>query len=112
MADEVWAGLAEAIGAIRDELQRAEIEGRDKPVRFRTGPVELEFTVDVRKDAEGRARVSVLPFGLGAEAKAAASRGTTNRIALTLHPVDAEGRDKRIADTVPAPADGASGRPE
>ncbi|MFE1369274.1 trypco2 family protein [Streptomyces anulatus] len=99
MADEVWVGLAEAIGAIRDELQRAELQGRGQPVQFRTGPVELEFTVDVKKDAEGRAKVSVLPFGIGAEAKAAVGRGTTNRLQLTLHPVDGTtGADKLIAD--------------
>ncbi|MEW2490010.1 trypco2 family protein [Streptomyces sp. NPDC048411] len=98
MADEVWAGLAEAIGAIRDELQQAEVAGRGKPVQFRTGPVELEFTVDVKKDAEGRAKVSVLPFGIGAEAKAAASQSTTSRLKFTLQPVDESGEDKRISD--------------
>ncbi|MEU6822661.1 trypco2 family protein [Streptomyces atriruber] len=99
MADDAWVGLAEAIGAVRGELQRAAEEGRDQGLRFRTGPVELEFTVDVRKDGEARAKVLVLPFG--AEAKAARSKGTVNRLKVTLQPVDpATGEDARVGDDV------------
>ncbi|MFF5014557.1 trypco2 family protein [Streptomyces sp. NPDC001165] len=94
MADESWAGLAEAIGAIRRELQQAEAEGRGQDVRFRTGTVEVEFTVDVKTDGEARAKVRVMPFG--AEAKAARSKGATNRVKITLQPVDEDGNDLRI----------------
>lgn len=96
MADEAWAGLAEAIGAIRAELQQAARDGARQEIQFRTGPVEVEFSVDVKKDGEARAKVLVLPFG--AEAKAARSKGTTSRVKITLQPVDAEGADRRIAD--------------
>ncbi|MFE0130374.1 trypco2 family protein [Streptomyces sp. NPDC059037] len=98
MADnEAWAGLAEAIGAIRGELQRAADEGRGQGVQFRTGPVELEFSVDVRVDGEARAKVFVLPFS--AEAKAARAKGTVSRVKLTLQPVDPQtGEDARVGD--------------
>ncbi|MCI3932040.1 trypco2 family protein [Streptomyces sp. AN091965] len=97
MADETsWAGLAEAIGAVRAELRRAEEAGRDENVRFRTGPVELEFSVDVRKEGEARAKVFVLPFG--AEAKGARSTGATHRLKVTLQPVDGAGEDRVIGD--------------
>ncbi|MCX5332561.1 MULTISPECIES: trypco2 family protein [unclassified Streptomyces] len=96
MADEAWAGLAEAIGAIRAELQQAARDGEGQEVQFRTGAVEIEFAVDVKKDGEARAKVLVLPFG--AEAKFARSKGTTNRVKITLQPVDAEGTDLRIKD--------------
>ncbi|MEV0320832.1 trypco2 family protein [Streptomyces sp. NPDC050658] len=97
MADEAWAGLAEAIGAIREELREAAEAGRGKGIQFRTGPVELEFTVDVKKDVEGRVKAMVLPFG--AEAKAGRSSGVTNRIKVTLQPVDPEtGEDSRIGE--------------
>ncbi|WP_327695777.1 trypco2 family protein [Streptomyces sp. NBC_00459] len=96
MADEAWVGLAEAIGAIRAELQQAARDGAGQEIQFRTGPVEVEFSVDVKKDGEARAKVLVLPFG--AEARAARSKGTTNRVKITLQPVDAEGVDLRIAD--------------
>ncbi|MEV7887922.1 trypco2 family protein [Streptomyces sp. NPDC002817] len=96
MADEAWAGLAEAIGAIRAELQQAARDGEGQKIQFRTGPVEIEFSVDVRKDGEARAKVLVLPFG--AEAKASLSKGTTNRVEITLQPVDGEGADRRLTD--------------
>ena len=96
MADEVWMGLAEAIGAIRAELQQAARDGAGQEIQFRTGPVEVEFAVDMKMDGEARAKVLVLPFG--AEAKASRSKGTTSRVKLTLQPVDDEGEDRRIAD--------------
>ncbi|WP_371598889.1 trypco2 family protein [Streptomyces sp. NBC_00564] len=96
MADQAWVGLAEAIGAIRAELQQAARDGAGQEIQFRTGPVEVEFSVDVKKDGEARAKVLVLPFG--AEAKASRSKGTTSRVKITLQPVDAEGADLRISD--------------
>jgi ABC-type Na+ efflux pump permease subunit len=96
MADEAWAGLAEAIGAIRAELQQAARDGAGDEIQFRTGAVEIEFAVDVKADGEARAKVLVLPFS--ADAKLARSKGTTNRVKITLQPVDAEGTDLRIKD--------------
>ncbi|MCX4972660.1 trypco2 family protein [Streptomyces sp. NBC_00620] len=96
MADQAWVGLAEAIGAIRAELQQAARDGAGQEIQFRTGPVEVEFSVDVKKDGEARAKVLVLPFG--AEAKASRSKGTMSRVKITLQPVDAEGADLRISD--------------
>ncbi|MFB6592664.1 trypco2 family protein [Streptomyces diastaticus] len=97
MADEAWAGLADAIGAVRSELQRAADDGRNKGLKFRTGPVELEFTVDVRLDAEARAKVRVLPFS--AEVKAGSGRGSMSKVKVTLQPVDGESdEDARITD--------------
>jgi hypothetical protein len=97
VADEAWAGLADAIGAVRGELQRAAEDGRREGLKFRTGPVELEFSVDVRLDAEARARVRVLPFS--AEAKAGGARGSVSRVKVILQPVDEEtGEDLQITD--------------
>ena len=92
--DEPWAQLGDAVSAIRAELARAEEEGRNSGVRFRTGPVELEFTVDVTVGGTGRAKVFVLPLS----ADASASRERMHRIRLTLQPVDEHGRDKKISD--------------
>lgn len=96
MTEQPWAQLGEAIGAIREELQRAEEGGRGKPLTFRTGPVELEFSVEVRNDGKGRAKVFVLPWTV--EGEAGTSRGRVHRIKLTLHPIDEHGKDKVIAD--------------
>ncbi|MGP4000345.1 trypco2 family protein [Streptomyces sp. 8N706] len=94
MSQEPWAELAEAISAVRSELERAMETGNGKKIQFKTGPVEMEFVVDVRKDAEARAKVMVLPWS--AEAKGGYATGRMSRIVLTLQPVDEKGEDSTI----------------
>ena len=95
MSEQPWAELGETVSAIRAELQQALEDGRDESVRFRTGPVELEFTVEVKKDGGARAKVFVLPWTV--EAHGGVSAGRTHRIKLTLQPVDEQGEDLKIA---------------
>src|SRR5258708_36766836 len=95
VAEEPWAQLGDAISAIRAELQQAEHDGREQPLKLRTGPVELEFTVAVRAEGKGKAKVFVLPWAL--EAEAGRSRERTHRIKLTPHPRHEHGRDKKIS---------------
>ncbi|UXX94217.1 hypothetical protein N7U49_22810 [Streptomyces sp. AD2-2] len=94
MPQEPWAELGETVSAIRAQLQQALDEGNDKALKFRTGPVSLEFSIVVRKEGEGRTKVFVLPFS--ADAKVAASAESVHRVALTLQPIDATGADARI----------------
>jgi hypothetical protein len=95
VAQEPWAELGETVSAIRSELQAALEEGRDEAVRFTTGPVELEFTVEVRKDGGAKAKVFVLPWTVEAHGSAGAAQ--THRVKLTLQPVNDQGGDLRIA---------------
>ncbi|MFC7307232.1 trypco2 family protein [Streptomyces monticola] len=95
MGHEAWAELAEAIGAVRAELQAAMAAGEGSALQFRTGPGELEFTVDVQKHGEAGTKVLVLPWS--AQAKAGAASGRTQRIKLTLQPIDSQGEDARIS---------------
>lgn len=97
MSQEPWAELGETVSAIRAQLQQALEEGKDEPLRFRAGPVELEFSIEVRKEGEAKAKILVLPWS--AEARAGASSGRVNRIRLTLQPVDGAGGDLLIAGT-------------
>ncbi|MCD7440991.1 hypothetical protein K4B79_22540 [Streptomyces lincolnensis] len=99
MGQELWAELGETVSAIRAQLQQAMDEGVGHALQFRTGPVELEFSVEVRKEGEAKAKVFVLPWS--AEARAAVSADAVHRIKLTLQPVDATGADARIHDQVP-----------
>ena len=94
MVDEPWAELGETVSAIRVQLQQALAEGEGQPLKFRTGPVELEFSVAVRKEGEARAKVFVLPWS--AEARGTTGADTLHRISLTLQPIDAAGEDARI----------------
>lgn len=95
MPQEPWAELGETIGAIRAELRSAMEAGGDGGPKFRTGPVELEFTVEAKKDAGARTRVFVLPWTI--EAHGGAGVGRTHRVKLTLQPVDEHGEDLRIS---------------
>ncbi|MFE9476296.1 trypco2 family protein [Streptomyces griseofuscus] len=99
MPQEPWAELGETISAIRAELQGAMEAGREESLKFRTGPVELEFTVEVKKDGGAKAKVFVLPWTV--EAHGAASVGRTHRIKLTLQPVDGDDNDLRISADSP-----------
>jgi len=94
-----WMTLAQAIDGIRAELTEAMASATDDQLRFDVGDVEMEFTVDVRRDQQARAGVRVWVADLGASA--GMSRGLTNRVKVTLHPVDpATGRSPRVADHV------------
>lgn len=50
-----WVGLADAVKGIRAELEAATSEGDGKRIQFEVGQIELEFSVDVRKDAKADA---------------------------------------------------------
>lgn len=94
-----WMTLAQAIGGIRDELTEAMLSATDEQLRFDVGDVELEFTVDVRRDRQARAGVRVWVAELGGDM--GVSRESASRIKLTLHPVDtASGLEPRVADHV------------
>ena len=88
--------LAVAIGQVRKQLAKAIEEGKDSPVAFRAGPVELEF--DVEFTASGGADVGVRVWVVSLGAKGEVSRATTNRLKVTLTPVDRQGKDKLIGD--------------
>lgn len=85
---EPWIGLSDAIAALRTELVTAMAAGQSEVLHFELGPVELEFTVDVRKDggADGGIRWGVVSFG----AKGSAGSAAGHRVKLVLQPKDAE----------------------
>jgi hypothetical protein len=68
--------------------------GEKEAVRFRTGPVEMEFAIDVKKDAEARAKIMVLPWSAEAKGGYAASR--TSKVKIVLHPAGEDGADLTI----------------
>ena len=89
--------LADTIAAVRRELSAAQAAGQGQPVQFRTGPVELEFEVAVTRTGGGQAGVQLWVLTLGG--KGELGQATTQRIKVTLQPVNPEtGEDARIAD--------------
>jgi Trypsin-co-occurring domain 2 len=83
---EGWAELHEAIAAIRDGIEQAVAEGAGSDVKFEVGPIELELTATVHKDASGEVKVSLLPWS--ASAKGGLSAEHTQRIKFTLQPLE------------------------
>jgi Trypsin-co-occurring domain 2 len=100
--------LADTIAAVRRELSVAQAAGVGEPVQFRSGPVELEFEVAVTRTGGGQAGVQVWVLTLGA--KGEVGHATTQRIRVTLQPVNPQtGQDAQIADTHKGP--GVAGPP-
>ena len=95
-ADLVGIGLADAIGQVRAELERAIEDGKRSPVAFRAGPVELEFEVGFARTGgvDGGFQLSVLSLG----AKRERTSTTTHRVRVALTPADRQGHDKLIGD--------------
>ena len=89
-------GLADAVRALRSELTTVMREGRDEALRFELGPVEMEFLLEVQREAGGEAGIKFWVVNLGG--KGSVTRGSTHRVTLTLTPRDLAGRSPRISD--------------
>ena len=81
--------MAELIGDLRGELTRAVAEADPDGLRFELGPVGLEVSVAVAKEAKPGAKVKFFVVELGVDA--AVSHTATQKITLTLQPVLAQG---------------------
>lgn len=88
--------LADAVEAVRDGLIAAAGRADGRPLRFELGDIEMEFNVEVRRDARAKGGVKAWVVDVGAET--GASRGRTHRVSFTLKPTHADGSgDWRIA---------------
>lgn len=76
--------LAEVVATLRAELNEAMRAGADEDLLFELGPVELELTIGVDKEAKPGAKVKFWVLELGAETKLGSN--STQRIKLTLDP--------------------------
>jgi hypothetical protein len=78
--------LSEVIAQLRAELAEAMRAGENEQLRFELGPVEVELTVGVEKEAKPGAKVKFWVLELGSEARFESV--STQRIKLTLDPRD------------------------
>lgn len=76
--------LADVLANLRAELAEAMSAGEGEDLRFELGPVELELTIAVDKEAKPGAKVKFWVLELGAETKLGST--STQRIKLTLDP--------------------------
>lgn len=94
-------GLAAAIRGLRKELQEAHGEGADQDLQFRVGQVDLEFQVQISREASGEAGVKFYVVSLGG--KASTLNHDTHTVRLTLMPqvsVGDEPQDLLVSDKV------------
>jgi hypothetical protein len=90
--------LAEAIADLRGELAKAIADGVDHDIRFRPGPIELELSLEIKKEGSGKGGVKFWVVDLGGEIKSAGAQ--MHKIKLNLQLVDREGRDLLISGNV------------
>ncbi|MCT9092960.1 hypothetical protein N4G70_29435 [Streptomyces sp. ASQP_92] len=76
--------LSEMISELRGQLASAMADGDGQPVRFELGPVEVEATVAVTREAGAEAKVKLWVVDAGANGKY--SQAQTQRIKVTLTP--------------------------
>jgi len=78
--------LAEVVSNLRDELVEAMRAGEGQPLQFELGPVELELTVAVEKEAKPGAKVKFWVIEVGTDARLASTN--TQKIKIRLDPHD------------------------
>ncbi|MER5386730.1 trypco2 family protein [Streptomyces sp. NPDC002688] len=83
MAEEI--GIAEAVEYLRAELVAAAAGSGTGP-RFEVGPVELEFSVEMRKEGKGKAGLKA--WVVSADMEASVSKASVQRVKLVLTPKD------------------------
>ena len=104
-------GLAQAVAALREELADAMGQGAGAQVQFAVGPIDLEFQIEVGREAGASGKIRFWVVEAGAEGKV--SSVTTQLVKVHLEPVDAvTGRQVLVAEadssssSRPSPATG------
>ncbi|KMS73503.1 hypothetical protein ACM01_18650 [Streptomyces viridochromogenes] len=87
MTDDNRIELADAVQAVRDELITAAARSSGHDVTFEVGDIELEFSVELRKETTGGVKVKAWVVEGGADRGGGTTR--THRVALTLRARDA-----------------------
>jgi hypothetical protein len=97
---EMEIDLADAVAVVRDQLLEAAARGTGENIGFLVGPVEMEFTVELKADAKAKAGFKA--WVVSGDAEAGMSRGRTQRVKIMLTPRSADGADLLIyADGAP-----------
>lgn len=78
--------LVDAVAAVRDQLIEAAVRGAGERIGFEVGPIQLEFTVELRRDVTAKAEIRAWVFT--ADASIGASSNTVHKASLTLTPKD------------------------
>lgn len=86
--------LSKAVESLRDELLEAAVEGASSQIAFEVGSIELEFTVQLKIDANVKAGFKA--WAISADAGAGVSRASTHIVRVTVTPKLRDGGDLLI----------------
>jgi hypothetical protein len=89
-------GLADAIEAVRRELQLAQQRGAGQAVQFRVGPVELQLQVEMGTSVRGEGGIQV--WVVSAKGSGERTSSTSHTVRVQLTPETASGADVLVAD--------------
>jgi Trypsin-co-occurring domain 2 len=92
--------LAEFVAGLREELRAAQA-AREPGLQFAVGPVVVEFTVVTTREGGPEAKVRFWVVEAGGSARW--SRESTQKVSLTLTPVDERGEPVYVRDQVATP---------
>jgi len=82
MSDQV--PLVDAVRALRREIVEASRVAQDEEVKFELGPIELEFGVEMSREASGGGQLKFWVVSVGGQAKKGSV--TTHTVKLVLTP--------------------------
>jgi hypothetical protein len=92
--------LAEFVAGLREELRAAQA-AREPGLQFAVGPVVVEFTVVTTREGGPEAKVKFWVVEAGGSARW--SRQSTQKVSLTLTPVDERGEPVYVHDQIATP---------
>ncbi|MEU8962983.1 trypco2 family protein [Streptomyces sp. NPDC048491] len=101
--------LADAIESVREQLTEAAARASGHALIFELGDIQMEFTLELRKEAKGGLKVRAWVVDAGVDA----GRGTgrTHKVAFTLKPhAAADGAAWRVGNDRPGGSFGAGPR--
>lgn len=76
--------LVEAIKAVRRQLKEASVDAKDEDIQMDVDALELEFTVEIRRDL--KAKGGVKAWVISADAEAGLTRIGTHKVCISLKP--------------------------
>ncbi|MFF3812651.1 trypco2 family protein [Streptomyces bacillaris] len=79
--------LADAVESIRNQLVEAASRATGRPLAFAVGDIQMEFTLELRKEAKAGGKVKAWVVEAGTDASRATGR--THKVAFTLSPQNA-----------------------
>ncbi|GAA3565868.1 trypco2 family protein [Streptomyces osmaniensis] len=85
-AEESRIELADAVQTIRDELLTASRRSRGQDIVFELGDIQMEFTVELRRETKAGAKVRAWVVDAGADSTRAEVR--THKVSFTLRAQD------------------------